>query len=91
MRRPILLWRPCYLLPDMLWRLINCRLLFFIIRSIIILNPRKIIIIIIILPSVVKIPKVKSSKKLKSKAGVARHLNRPGIPGQRKSLEIERS
>ena len=35
------------------------------------------------LPSVVKIPRVKSSKKLKSKAGVAMHLNRPaGTPGQ---------
>jgi len=39
-----------------------------------------------------KIPRVKSSKKLKSKAGVARlHLNRPGTHGQRKSLETERS
>ena len=42
-------------------------------------------------PSVVKIPRVKSSKKLKSKAGVARHLNRPWTHGQRKSLETERS
>jgi len=50
-----------------------------------------IIIIKIYLPSVVIIPRVKSSKKLKSKAGVAMHLNRPGTTRQQKSHEIERS
>jgi len=40
-----------------------------------------IIIIIILKPSEVKIPRFRSSKKLKSKAGVARHLNRPGTHG----------
>ena len=45
----------------------------------------------ILIPSVVKILGVKSSKKLKSKAGVATHLNRPGTFGQQKSLEIEQS
>ena len=47
--------------------------------------------IIFFLLSVVKIPRVKSSKKLKPKAGVAMHLNRPGTPGQEKSHEIAQS
>ena len=51
-----------------------------------------IIVIIFFNPSVVKIPRVKSSKKLKSKAGVAMHLNRPAVtPGQQKSHEIAQS
>ena len=49
-----------------------------------------IIIIIILTPSVVKIQRVKSSKKLKSKAGVAGHLNRPGTHGQRNRTELKR-
>jgi len=40
------------------------------------------LLLLIFLPSVVKILRVKSSKKLKSKAGVARNLNRPVTHGQ---------
>ena len=46
----------------------------------------------LIIPSAVKIPRVKSSKKLKSKAGVVMHLNRPaGTPGQQQSHKIAQS
>jgi len=59
--------------------------------SIIVTHCKRHLLLLLFSPSIVKIPRLKSSKKLKSKAGVARHLNRPGTHGQLKSLETERS
>ena len=50
------------------------------------------IIVLLFIIVVITIPRVKSSKKLKSKAVVAMHLNRPdGTPEQQQSHKIAQS